>query len=91
MLPYTEINPDAAFSAAFVSVGMHWASYIVAVGALLGITTGAALYHEVFISHGTHAAVGSEVRLRVVVSTVSGISNVIKGERLQRVSHAVAK
>ena len=41
MLPYTEINPDAAFSAAFVSVGMHWASYIVAVGALLGITTGA--------------------------------------------------
>ena len=40
MLPYTEINPDAAFSAAFVSVGMHWAAYIVAVGALLGITTG---------------------------------------------------
>ena len=40
MLPYTLINPDAAFSAAFVSVGMHWAAYIVAVGALLGITTG---------------------------------------------------
>jgi APA family basic amino acid/polyamine antiporter len=40
MLPYTDISPDAAFSQAFVSVGMKWASYIVAVGALLGIVTG---------------------------------------------------
>ena len=40
MLPYTLIDPDAAFSKAFVTVGMHWASYIVAIGALLGIVTG---------------------------------------------------
>lgn len=40
MLPYTDISSDAAFSQAFVSVGMKWASFIVAVGALLGIVTG---------------------------------------------------
>ncbi len=41
MLPYTLIDPDAAFSKAFITVGMHWAAYVVAVGALLGIVTGA--------------------------------------------------
>ena len=41
MLPYTLIDPDAAFSKAFITVGMHWAAYIVAIGALLGIVTGA--------------------------------------------------
>jgi len=40
MLPYDLISPDAAFSQAFVDVGMKWASYIVALGALLGIVTG---------------------------------------------------
>ena len=40
MLPYTLIDPNAAFSAAFRSIGMHWAVYIVAIGALLGIVTG---------------------------------------------------
>ncbi len=41
MLPYTLIDPNAAFSKAFITVGMHWAAYVVAVGALLGIVTGA--------------------------------------------------
>jgi APA family basic amino acid/polyamine antiporter len=40
MLPYTLISPDAAFSQAFVDVGMKWASYIVAAGAIMGIVTG---------------------------------------------------
>ena len=43
MLPYTSISPSAAFSAAFRTVGMQWAVYIVAIGALLGIVTGAEL------------------------------------------------
>ena len=43
MLPYTLIDPNAAFSKAFITVGMHWAAYVVAVGALLGIVTGVRL------------------------------------------------
>lgn len=41
MLPYTLISPSAAFSAAFRDVGMGWAVYFVAIGALMGIVTGA--------------------------------------------------
>ncbi|KAL3616842.1 catalase A [Castilleja foliolosa] len=37
--PYTSIDPDAPFSVAFQSVGMNWAKYIVAAGALKGMTT----------------------------------------------------
>ncbi|XP_077220062.1 cationic amino acid transporter 1-like [Tasmannia lanceolata] len=39
MQPYTEIDPDAPFSVAFEKVGMKWAKYIVAFGALKGMTT----------------------------------------------------
>ncbi|CAL1402930.1 unnamed protein product [Linum trigynum] len=39
MQPYYEINTDAAFSVAFKAVGMDWAKYIVAIGALKGMTT----------------------------------------------------
>ncbi|KAL0914442.1 hypothetical protein M5K25_014790 [Dendrobium thyrsiflorum] len=39
MQPYTEIDPDAPFSVAFSNVGMDWAKYIVAFGALKGMTT----------------------------------------------------
>lgn len=39
MQPYTAIDPDAAFSIAFQAVGMDWAKYIVALGALQGMTT----------------------------------------------------
>ncbi|KAG6753443.1 hypothetical protein POTOM_043511 [Populus tomentosa] len=39
MVPYTEIDVDAPFSVAFETVGWGWAKYIVAAGALKGMTT----------------------------------------------------
>lgn len=39
MQPYTEIDINAPFSIAFSAVGMDWAKYIVAFGALKGMTT----------------------------------------------------
>lgn len=49
MVPRDMINPDATFAAAFVYVGLPWASHIVALGALLGKQQWAA-------ASGTHAA-----------------------------------
>jgi APA family basic amino acid/polyamine antiporter len=39
MLPYAAVNPDAPFSDAFRKVGLSWAADVVAVGALIGITS----------------------------------------------------
>ncbi|KAK8458648.1 hypothetical protein SEVIR_3G413000v4 [Setaria viridis] len=39
MQPYAELDPDAPFSVAFTAAGMDWAKYIVAFGALKGMTT----------------------------------------------------
>lgn len=39
MQPYYQIDPDAPFSVAFSAIGMDWAKYIVAFGALKGMTT----------------------------------------------------
>ncbi|KAL1320997.1 hypothetical protein HN51_065720 [Arachis hypogaea] len=39
MQNYKDIDTDAAFSVAFQSVGMKWAKYVVAFGALKGMTT----------------------------------------------------
>ncbi|KAL6991635.1 catalase A [Sarracenia purpurea var. burkii] len=39
MLPYFQIDGDAPFTLAFQAVGMNWAKYIVALGALKGMTT----------------------------------------------------
>ncbi|KAL8513284.1 hypothetical protein ACS0TY_019476 [Phlomoides rotata] len=39
MVKYTDIDPNAAYSVAFQSVGMKWAKYVVALGALKGMTT----------------------------------------------------
>ncbi|CAA7054610.1 unnamed protein product [Microthlaspi erraticum] len=39
MQPYQEIDPDAPFSVAFSAVGWDWAKYLVAFGALKGMTT----------------------------------------------------
>ncbi|KAJ8762642.1 hypothetical protein K2173_010663 [Erythroxylum novogranatense] len=39
MVPYKMIDGDAPFSVAFQSVGWNWAKYIVALGALKGMTT----------------------------------------------------
>ncbi|KAF0889409.1 hypothetical protein E2562_023697 [Oryza meyeriana var. granulata] len=39
MQPYYEIDADAPFSVAFNATGMDWAKYIVAFGALKGMTT----------------------------------------------------
>ncbi|RZR95927.1 hypothetical protein BHM03_00024892 [Ensete ventricosum] len=39
MQPYSQIDPNAPFSVAFEAIGMDWAKYIVAFGALKGMTT----------------------------------------------------
>lgn len=39
MQPYTDIDPNAAYSVAFQRAGMKWAKYLVALGALKGMTT----------------------------------------------------
>ncbi|MBW1992155.1 MAG: amino acid permease [Deltaproteobacteria bacterium] len=39
MVPYQQVDPDAPFSAAFRQVGLPWAGDIVAVGAMVGITS----------------------------------------------------
>ncbi|CBI30991.3 unnamed protein product, partial [Vitis vinifera] len=39
MQPYAQIDVDAPYSVAFSAVGMDWAKYIVAFGALKGMTT----------------------------------------------------
>ncbi|MEV5570297.1 amino acid permease [Spirillospora sp. NPDC052269] len=39
MVPYTEINPTAAFSSAFKSVGMNGLGAVIAAGAIIGILT----------------------------------------------------
>ncbi|KAG2688815.1 hypothetical protein I3843_09G112200 [Carya illinoinensis] len=39
MQPYTQVDADAPFTVAFQAVGMNWAKYIVAFGALKGMTT----------------------------------------------------
>ncbi|KAL5205310.1 hypothetical protein ABZP36_033519 [Zizania latifolia] len=39
MQPYYEIDADAPFTVAFTATGMDWAKYIVAFGALKGMTT----------------------------------------------------
>lgn len=39
MQRYTDIDPNAAYSVAFQSVGMKWGKYLVALGALKGMTT----------------------------------------------------
>ncbi|XP_043699644.1 cationic amino acid transporter 1-like isoform X3 [Telopea speciosissima] len=39
MQPYDQIDPDAPFAIAFKAAGMGWAKYIVALGALKGMTS----------------------------------------------------
>ncbi|KAK8626577.1 hypothetical protein V6N13_134217 [Hibiscus sabdariffa] len=39
MQPFGNIDPDAPFSVAFEAAGMSWAKYVVAAGALKGMTT----------------------------------------------------
>ncbi|VVA29316.1 PREDICTED: cationic amino acid transporter [Prunus dulcis] len=39
MQPYSQIDADASFTMAFQAAGMNWAKYIVALGAIKGMTT----------------------------------------------------
>lgn len=39
LVPYYDINPNAALPEAFSGVGMHWVKYVVSVGAICGMTT----------------------------------------------------
>ncbi|KAL3274702.1 hypothetical protein HHI36_016079 [Cryptolaemus montrouzieri] len=39
LIPYYDINPNAALPEAFAHVGMHWVKYIISLGALCGMTT----------------------------------------------------
>lgn len=47
MQPYSQIDPDAPFSVAFSDVGWDWAKYIVAFGALKGITIVLFILHNI--------------------------------------------
>ncbi|VAH51071.1 unnamed protein product [Triticum turgidum subsp. durum] len=40
MQRYSEIDPNAAYSVAFAATGLKWARYVVALGALKGMTSG---------------------------------------------------
>ncbi|KAG6487277.1 cationic amino acid transporter 5-like [Zingiber officinale] len=40
MQRYDQLDPNAAYAVAFEAVGMRWAKYLVALGALKGMTTG---------------------------------------------------
>ncbi|KAJ6801182.1 putative cationic amino acid transporter 8, vacuolar [Iris pallida] len=40
MQKYSDLDPNAAYSVAFAAAGMKWAKYVVALGALKGMTTG---------------------------------------------------
>ncbi|KAL1137853.1 hypothetical protein AAG570_009549 [Ranatra chinensis] len=39
MVPYWAISPTAAIPEAFSTLGLHWAKYVVSIGALCGMTT----------------------------------------------------
>jgi APA family basic amino acid/polyamine antiporter len=39
MIPYDQINIDAPVAAAFQQKGLHWAHFIIAIGAVVGITS----------------------------------------------------
>ncbi|CAH1116063.1 unnamed protein product [Phaedon cochleariae] len=39
LLPYYQINPEAALPEAFTNVGQHWVKYVVSLGAICGMTT----------------------------------------------------
>ncbi|HEX9882758.1 MAG TPA: amino acid permease [Desulfobaccales bacterium] len=39
MVPYTQVDPDSPFSTVFRQVGLPWAADVVAVGAMIGITS----------------------------------------------------
>lgn len=39
MVPYSDINPNAALPDAFAEIGLHWVSYIIIIGAVCGMTT----------------------------------------------------
>jgi APA family basic amino acid/polyamine antiporter len=39
MVPYTQVDPDSPFSTVFRQVGLPWAADLVAVGAMIGITS----------------------------------------------------
>nr|XP_022916609.1 cationic amino acid transporter 4 [Onthophagus taurus] len=39
LVPYYDINPNAALPEAFAGVGMHWVKYVVSLGAICGMTT----------------------------------------------------
>ncbi|KAG9439149.1 hypothetical protein H6P81_019314 [Aristolochia fimbriata] len=54
MQPYSTIDPDAPFTVAFDTVGLHWVKYLVALGALTGMTTvllAAAIGQARYVTH----------------------------------------
>lgn len=51
MVPYNAIDVLAPFSSAFAAVGLPWAKYIVALGALCGIVTGVLVSHRAIVSN----------------------------------------
>ncbi|KAJ3685822.1 hypothetical protein LUZ61_014986 [Rhynchospora tenuis] len=88
MQNYKEIDPDAPFSVAFKNVGMNWAQYIVAFGALKGMTTVllvSAVGQARYLTHiarthmvtpwlaNVHAKTGTPINATIVMLTATAI------------------
>lgn len=88
MQPYSSIDVDAPFSVAFSAVGMDWAKYIVAFGALKGMTTVllvAAVGQARYLTHiarthmvppwlaYVHGSTGTPVNATVVMLIATGV------------------
>ncbi|MBA0620024.1 hypothetical protein Godav_005799 [Gossypium davidsonii] len=87
MQKYTEIDPNAAYSMAFQSVGMKWAKYLVALGALKGMTTvllvgalGQARYTHIAQAHMippwfalVHPKTGTPINATLLMTISSGL------------------
>ncbi|KAF2310794.1 hypothetical protein GH714_017284 [Hevea brasiliensis] len=66
MVPYQQIDPDAPFSVAFQVVGWDWAKYVVAAGALKGMTT-------VLLVSAVNAKTGTPVNATIVMLAATAI------------------
>lgn len=88
MQPYYNIDADAPYSVAFSAVGMDWAKYIVAFGALKGMTTVllvGAVGQARYLTHiarthmvppwfaNVHAKTGTPINATIVMMSATGI------------------
>ncbi|KAG9439114.1 hypothetical protein H6P81_019279 [Aristolochia fimbriata] len=86
MQPYDGIDPNAPFAVAFDAVGLWWAKYVVALGALKGMTTAllaAAIGQARYVTHIARShlvppclALVSDARKTPVAATVTMVAGI---------------